>query len=203
MRDKKHWYDGLFYDKLIAPNQDSMFGVIDTLIEKGSSVIDIGCGTGRFCFNISYKCKDVTGVDLSSKNINVAKSNLLKSGFKNVSFIHGDVKAFREMSEKKFNYAVMTFMIHEVNLSERNDVLNNAKQLAEILIIGDYIVPQPKNYLGILNKMVEFAAGREHYSNFKSYQENGGLKGLAEISNLNIIKEVLNKPEGSHIVLLK
>ena len=45
--DKKHWYDGWFYDKLIAPNQDTMFAIISSLIVDNSSVVDIGCGTGR------------------------------------------------------------------------------------------------------------------------------------------------------------
>jgi len=203
MRDKKHWYDGRFYDKLIAPNQDRLFGIIDSMIEKESRVVDIGCGTGRFCFSISYKCNEVIGLDLSSKNINVAKSNLLKSGLKNISFIHGDAKNINEKINKKFDYAVLTYMIHELDLSERNNVLKQAKQSAEYLIIGDYISPQPKNHIGLLNKIVEFVAGREHYSNFKSFQKNGGLKNLAEINNLKIVKEVTNNPEGSHIVLLK
>jgi len=29
--DKKHWYDGWFYDKIIAPNQDKLFGQIKIL----------------------------------------------------------------------------------------------------------------------------------------------------------------------------
>jgi predicted RNA methylase len=44
--NKKHWYDGWFYDVIIAPNQDNLFGQIKNLIAEGSSIIDIGCGTG-------------------------------------------------------------------------------------------------------------------------------------------------------------
>lgn len=48
IENKNHWYDGLFYDKLIAPNQDRLFIQIKNLIEPGSKVIDVGCGTGSF-----------------------------------------------------------------------------------------------------------------------------------------------------------
>jgi len=67
--NKNHWYDGWFYDKFIAPHQDILFGQIKNLIEPGSTVIDIGCGTGRLAFAISDKSKSVLGIDLSERNI--------------------------------------------------------------------------------------------------------------------------------------
>lgn len=50
MESKYHWYDGLFYDKLIAPNQDKMIGKIKKLIEQDSEILDAGCVTGRLEF---------------------------------------------------------------------------------------------------------------------------------------------------------
>ena len=71
--NKKHWYDGIFYDKVIAPNQDKAFRVAKDMMNKQSSVIDVGCGTGRLSFQLADKCKKVDGIDLSEKNIGVAK----------------------------------------------------------------------------------------------------------------------------------
>ena len=201
-QDKKHWYDGWFYDKFIAPNQDRMFNIISSVIEKDSSVVDIGCGTGRFCFHVSAKCKDVTGIDLSSTNINVANSNLSKTGLTNISFIHGNANTMAGMLDKKFDYAVITYMIHELDITERGNVIKKARAIADKIIIGDYIVPQPKNFLGLLNIVVEFIAGRDHYKNFKSFQKEGGLLKLAGSNGLRIIREVQNNPDSSHIVLL-
>ena len=56
-KNKYHWYDGWFYDKVIAPNQDKLFGQITSLIEPESSVIDIGCGTGRLAFALAINAK--------------------------------------------------------------------------------------------------------------------------------------------------
>jgi hypothetical protein len=46
--NKTHWYDGWFYDLLIAPNQDKLFQQIKNIIEPNKNIIDVGCGTGRF-----------------------------------------------------------------------------------------------------------------------------------------------------------
>ena len=76
--NRDHWYNGWFYDKFIAPNQDRMFREIKKSIEPNSTVIDVGCGTGRFSLFVADKVSKVAGVDLSKKNINKAKEKLLK-----------------------------------------------------------------------------------------------------------------------------
>lgn len=57
MNDKKHWYDGKFYDKFIAPNQDKIFEQIIKIIAKDTLILDVGCGTGRLAFQLSGHCK--------------------------------------------------------------------------------------------------------------------------------------------------
>ena len=52
-KNKNHWYDGWFYDTIIAPNQDKLFGQIKDLVGSQSTVIDVGCGTGRLEFSLS------------------------------------------------------------------------------------------------------------------------------------------------------
>jgi len=39
----KHRYDGRFYDKFIAPNQDEAFRIVRELIPAGSTVPNAGC----------------------------------------------------------------------------------------------------------------------------------------------------------------
>ncbi len=202
-KDKKHWYDGQFYDKIIAPNQDKMFRIISSIIEEGSSVLDIGCGTGRFTFQMSPKCRRVTGVDLSSKNIRTAASKLDPLLHHNLDFIQGDIAGNDTKLNHKFDYAVITYVIHEVPVNERVKFLCAAKESAEKIIIGDYLVPRPKGFWSYLNEAVEYLAGREHYNNFKIYVEQGGLRGLAESGGFKIMKEIKNKPLTSHIIVIE
>lgn len=201
MENKIHWYDGWFYDKLIAPNQDRMFGEIKNLIQPNSSVLDVGCGTGRFSFSVADKVSKVVGVDLSSKNISTANQTLNKNPNNKISFLHTTLSDLIS-KQQHFDYAVITYVIHEVNPEERIPLLKEMMNLADKIIIGDYLVPISKNFWSVLNEVVEFLAGKEHYTNFKDFVKIGGLQSLTKQAELKIISEIKNKPSTSQIVLL-
>lgn len=202
LENKKHWYDGWFYDLLIAPNQDRLFSEIRNLIEKNSAVIDVGCGTGRLSFFIEDKVSNMLGIDLSKKNIEKANQKLSRKPTNKISFLHTSVSKL--ISQKfHYDYAVMTYVIHEVNEEERVKLLKEISFIADKIIIGDYHIIQ-KNFLWRwLNELVEFAAGKEHYKNYKNYIFNGGLKGLANKTDLKIIMEIENRPLTSHLLILE
>ncbi len=199
--NKDHWYDGWFYDLLIAPNQDKLFGQIRNLIEPDSTIIDVGCGTGRFSFSIADKCKSVLGIDLSKRNIDRANFNLTKTHNDKILFQHKSVGAI--ISERQhFDYAVITYVIHEVDMDERVKLINEIAEVADKIVVGDYLVPKPKGFWRLLNEIVEFVAGVDHYNNYSSYIENGGIYNLASEAGLKIINEIKNQPSTSHLVVL-
>lgn len=202
MENKNHWYDGLFYDLFIAPNQDKMFSKIRELINPDSTILDIGCGTGRFSFFISDICKSVTGIDLSIRNIERAELNLKKNPDKKIKFLHTDIEYIIK-SKLKFDYAVITYVIHEVDESKRIKLLNDIASVADKIIIGDYLVPQKRGIWSLINELVEFIAGEEHYRNYKNFIRNGGIPDLIQKTELVISKEIQNDPSSSHILLLE
>jgi len=51
--------------------------------------------------------------------------------------------------------------------------------------------------------MAEFAAGRDHYTNVKSFVANGGVRRLIEAGHFEVIEDFPNSPHTSHIVLLQ
>ncbi|MBI2463677.1 methyltransferase domain-containing protein [Candidatus Peregrinibacteria bacterium] len=73
-KDKPHYYDGILYEMLIDPFFKEIRDSMSAQIKSGSSVIDIGCGTGSFVFELAEKCKLVVGVEISSKMFERAKS---------------------------------------------------------------------------------------------------------------------------------
>jgi len=200
-QNKNHWYDGWFYDKLIAPNQDRIFNEIKNVIEPNSSVIDVGCGTGRFSFTIADKANKVVGIDLSSKNITTANQTLQKNPNNKISFLHTNLANLISQNHH-FDYAVMTYVIHEVNPEDRITLFNEMAQIADKIIIGDYLVPVNKGFWNVLNEVVEFLAGKEHYGNFKHFLANNGLAGLVDNAGLKIISEIKNKPATSQLLVL-
>jgi ubiquinone/menaquinone biosynthesis C-methylase UbiE len=201
-KNKNHWYDGWFYDKLIAPNQDQLFGQIKNLVDANSIIIDVGCGTGRLAFSLADKCKSVLGIDLSKRNIDRANLTLLQNPDSKISFQNSDIEEINSKWQLHFDYAVLTYVIHEVNEEERINLLSEIIRVADKIIIADYLVPQPKGFRRYLSEIIEFIAGTEHYRNYKSFVANGGIKYLANKAELKIINEISNHPLTNHIVIL-
>jgi ubiquinone/menaquinone biosynthesis C-methylase UbiE len=201
-KNKNHWYDGWFYDKLIAPNQDQLFGQIKNLVDADSLIIDVGCGTGRLAFGLADKCKSVLGIDLSKRNIDRANLTLHQNPDSKISFKNSDIGEIINKRQIHFDYAVLTYVIHEVDEEERINLLKEISRVADKIIIGDYLVPKPKGFGSYLNQIIEFIAGADHYRNYKSYVTNGGIKYLANKAELKIINEISNHPLTNHIVIL-
>lgn len=197
-----HWYDGWFYDKFIAPNQDKAFDKVVEIIGSNADVLDAGCGTGRLCFRLGSSCRKIDGVDASAKNIYRAEQNLKNNFRNNIRFINKDIKTFLSEANYKYDYAVLSYVIHEIDKGKRNEILNLLSANAHEIIIVDYLVPHPKNFTGLLNRVVEFLAGRNHNRNFKTYVRCGGLRGLAEENGFKISNEITNDPKTSHIAVL-
>jgi SAM-dependent methyltransferase len=200
-RNKNHWYDGAFYDKFVAPNQTKLFEQIKQLITEQSSVLDVGCGTGYLSFLVADKCKSVTGIDLSKRNIAKANDNLRISNSKSIQFIHTPLDHLDLKGAENFDFSTITYVIHEINEKERLPLLKSMLEVSNLVIVGDYQSPQPRSFSGFITKVVEFIAGRNHYQNFKNYQKNGGLNGLIKKGNFEVIKEVNNN--NNKIVILK
>ena len=203
IRNKDHWYDGWFYDKIIAPNQDRLFEEIKNLIKPQLKVVDVGCGTGRLAFTLYDKCDSVLGIDLSRRNIEMAKLTLSKNLVKNISFRHGDLdEVMTEEQIQHFNYATLTYVIHEVSEHERIKLLHEIAQISDYIIMGDYLVPKVKGFGSLVNGLIEFIAGKEHYQNYKSYISAGGLKFLADRAGFKIVYEMKRHAFNNHILIL-
>ncbi len=200
--NKTHWYDGWFYDTFIAPNQKELFKQIIELIEPDGKIIDVGCGTGLFSFTVAEKCSSVVGIDLSKRNIHKANKNLINNPNPKVTFRHNSISEIIQENNQHFDYAVLTFVIHEVDEEERNLLLKNIARVADKIIIGDYLVPRPNNYTGKLTNLIEYMAGSDHYWNFKKYVELGGIPYLAHNAGLQILSEIKNQESANHITIL-
>ncbi len=201
MKNKDHWYDGAFYDRVIAPHQDKAFAHIKELIADGGTVVDVGCGTGRLALQLADKCSSVDGLDPSKRNIAVAREKLSGRPEKSVRFHHADALGFFRDRSSRYDYATISYVIHEVDEKDRIALLQALASSSRNLIMVDYLVPQPGSARKILNEIVEFVAGRTHYRNFKSFVSGNGLIGLAERAGLHIVLERKNDPVSSHIVV--
>ena len=203
MEDKKHWYDGLFYDRFVAPHQDLIFRMFKTQIAKDSTLLDVGCGTGRLEFQLANHCREVVGLDLSSLNIKYANKHLKEFGNKNVGFIHGSILKIDELTDKHFDYALTSYVLHEMSPQMRIDSLKKMREIADKIIVGDYRVPMPKGFWSVSVKMVEFSAGPDHFNNFRHFIRSGGIENLAKEAGLKITKKISAKLPYAEIAILE
>jgi 2-polyprenyl-3-methyl-5-hydroxy-6-metoxy-1,4-benzoquinol methylase len=75
----KHWFDSSFYRRLYANrDENEASGFVDELLKElqpapGSQILDLGCGNGRHSKHLASKGFHVTGLDLASSSITIAK----------------------------------------------------------------------------------------------------------------------------------
>jgi len=204
MRKTKHnrdWFDGLFYERFIAKHIDKFVGLIGLCIEKNSRVLDVGCGTGRMTLKLAPGCERVTGIDLSPDNIEVAQRSLLESGLKNAEFVCDDVFVRIEEYPDKFDYAVVSYFLHELREERRNSLLEKLVTKAQKIILVDYLVPVPFRLSSAISLAIECSAGRRHFAGYRSFVANGGLKHLVQAHDLAVEKEFTGQKYGWQLML--
>jgi ubiquinone/menaquinone biosynthesis C-methylase UbiE len=179
---------GKFYGTLVDPILKPMRKHVAREIKSKESVIDIACGTGAQVFELAKKASSVVGVDYSDSMLGFAKEQALKHHFENIEFIAGDATNLASIKKDSFDVATMTLALHQFDPDLHKPILNEMKRVARKIIIVDYAVPLPLNYLGIGSRVAEFLAGKEHNRNFKSYYKLGGLDKILTQNGLLIQK---------------
>ncbi len=92
------------------------------------SVLDIGGGPGRYSLYLASLGYEVTMVELSEANINLAKKKAQEQGL-DIRFIQGDARDLSLIKDETFdNVLVMGPLYHLFELSDRELVVNEAKK---------------------------------------------------------------------------
>jgi len=70
---------------------------------KGDNLLEVGCAKGVYTFEFAKMGFDMTGQDLSVKNIEVAKERAEAMNNNNVNFIVGDAEDLSTFSDNTFD----------------------------------------------------------------------------------------------------
>ena len=201
--EKSLWFYGNIYRILFDPSQQEGREVINDMIPREASVLDVGCGTGKMATMLreSKQCK-VVGLDLSSKMINFAQNI---NRYSDVLFQQGDATNLSDYKNKGFDYAISCKMIHELSPNTGQQVIKELCKVGQRVIVFDYMVPLPGSFTSIIIKAIESTFGRDHLENFKAYLESGGLIGTIHRAGVEakIYRQIAVKSGCEQIVVLE
>ena len=145
----------------------------------------------------------VIGVDHASGMIEFAKKEKKNRALTNVEFVHADATNLSMFQDQTFDYAVLSFTIHEMPPLIRIPVLREAARISKVIIIIDYMIPVPINRVGVISLHFETLAGYNHLRNFLHFRDNGGLDALFNKVGLTIEEETKTHQGTTRIVKTK
>jgi SAM-dependent methyltransferase len=99
----------------------------NNLLTKQSSVLDIGCGPGRFAVEFAKQAADVTGLDISDKMLDFAVQNAKADKLTNVSFRKLD---WHEVDLEEHNWAKRFDLVTAINSPGISDQITLEKMCA-------------------------------------------------------------------------
>jgi ubiquinone/menaquinone biosynthesis C-methylase UbiE len=132
------------YDAAIDPATNFLFFLRTVLKKrKGTTILDLGCGTGKYSILLAEEGHNVQGVDFSKEMLAVAKKKARERKQK-INFGQGDITCLK--LKEKFDFAVSCDCInHFLDEKELLDVFYSTFNLLEGG--GKFIFQMyPKNY---------------------------------------------------------
>ena len=94
---------------------------LGSLVPSGSSVLDLGSGTGNTILALPEDCR-VTAVDISDKMLDIAKSKLTS---RNVEYIKSDLLEFFNLQPvRRYDAIISSYAIHHLTDIEKESLFS-------------------------------------------------------------------------------
>jgi SAM-dependent methyltransferase len=117
-------YGNDFHNQAKALNED----FLKIWIPNKGSVLDIGCGVGRWCKIASKYAERVVGIDFDETLIQTAKRDFAAP---NIKYLTGDVT--KDLDNEKFDVALLIHVIEHIDNVDK--ILQELKNIASTLIV--------------------------------------------------------------------
>ena len=103
------WAD--VYDSVYSYLSADIPFYVNAACEAGSTVLELGCGTGRITIPIAESGINIIGLDSSNPMLEIArrKSQSLNSTCGDIKFVHADMRDFTLSTREKYNLVIIPF----------------------------------------------------------------------------------------------
>lgn len=120
--------------------------IAGTVSGKGKKILDIGCGTGNLSLACASRGSQVTGIDINSGMLEIAKKKAEKAGsIENVEFLEIGVAEMRSRFENNtMDACVSCLAFSEMTPDEQKYAISSANSILKpggVLIIADETIP--------------------------------------------------------------
>jgi cyclopropane fatty-acyl-phospholipid synthase-like methyltransferase len=183
------WIKSNAADRVLSPLRKELV----ELIEEGSTLLDVGCGTGDLLFQSAHKVCSGYGVDIDPAMIEYAESKTKENSMKHLCFECIDAL---EMAPRQFDIATSTLCLHELPKQKACDLLKFMVDNSKMVLVADYT--EAKSTLGKMSiEFDELISG--HYRNYKNYRKSGEIPFYAEEVGAIVHQEIASAIEGISI----
>lgn len=105
--------------------------LVDEQRIKPCKAVDLGCGLGNYTIYLATKGFEMTGIDLSTEAINLARQNAMNLNIK-CNFISADLVENKNIVKDKFKFAFDYEVLHHIFPERREKYINNVYNLLEV-----------------------------------------------------------------------
>ena len=160
---------------------------------KNKSVLEIGCGPGYYTIPLASRCKQIFGIDLSSKNISIAKHHAERLRVQNVTFNQANLFDFTPTEPFDIVY-IITVLMHIPEIEQALTRIHTFLKPGGYLLISDLnryfhrrFIPVRRQPGPILIQTFTFRElhSRLEKSGFKVIRESGRLYSIAGLRKPN------------------
>ena len=150
-------------------------------IKKTDSVLDIGCGIGQESVVCAKLAKSVTGFDISSKNITIAKNLARENNLKNVKFFVHNAENNLPFANNTFDKILIFDVLEHLKNRDKliKEVIRLLKKNGKLFLLTDNPETSWKNFQK--SASIFYYADIDHkyeYSkeDIKKFLKNNGFK---------------------------
>ncbi len=189
----RHDYDfiAMTYDPFLyfAINPIRIVVMNELSKNKEHTILDLCCGTGSQLKLLAKNgFKNLHGLDISDSMLEI----LRKDRYSIETYIEDATKTGFE--NESFDVVIISLAIHEKDRRTQERLLDEAHRILKeggILLVVDFIFDSnTSNFIRWGISFVEGIAGKEHYTNFRNYIRNNGLKSLVKKEKFKPIKNI-------------
>jgi SAM-dependent methyltransferase len=143
-----------YYHHIFKINKEQVNFIQQKMVDKSSSLLDVGCGIGTLSFELSNFYTQLIGIDLDAEMVTYA-TNQSKKNSKNIEFHQLSMLELDPKFDKNSLEGIICFGNTLVHLNSLDQVMEFLKQSKSILISGGKLLIQIVNYDRILSKKIK------------------------------------------------